>query len=165
MILRRTSSIKTTSITPYKHNRHTNVGTINSYYHDLRWQTEPQSSLNTSQRTSQVVLVVKILPARRHKRGSFHSCVGRPTARGKWHLLQGSCLKTHMDESSLVGCSPRAHKESDMTEQLNTHTLSLTHTHSLSHTHTHTHTLSLTYTRVNLSQHSINSIGNYQETN
>ena len=40
--------------------------------------------------------------------------------------------KSH-GQRSLVGYSPRGHKESDTTEQLNTHT----------HTHTHTHELHL----------------------
>ena len=35
--------------------------------------------------------------------------------------LQYSCLENSHGQRSLVGYSPRAHKESDMTEQLSTH--------------------------------------------
>ena len=95
---------------------------------------------------SQVVLVVKTLPASAEDTRDAGSVPGwgRSTGGGKWHLLQYSCLKNYMDRSP-VGCSPWSCRESNVTEQLNTHSL----------THTHPHT------RVNLSQHSINSIGNY----
>ena len=104
--------MKTISITPYEHKRHANVGTINSYHHDLRWQTEAETSLNISQRTPQAVLVVKALPATAEdtrEAGSIPAW-GRPTGGGKWHLLQDSCLQNHMDERSLVGCSPRGRR-------------------------------------------------------
>ena len=47
--------------------------------------------------------------------------------------LQYSCLENPQRQSSLMGCSPRGHKDLDTTEQLSMHT----HTH----THTHTHVL------------------------
>ena len=60
MILRRTSSVKTISITQYRHNRHTDVGllTATAAIHDGK---QPHTSLNMSQRTSQVVLLLLLL--------------------------------------------------------------------------------------------------------
>ena len=46
--------------------------------------------------------------------------------------------KSH-GQRSLAGYSPWSHKESDMTEQLNTHTCACARAQT--HTHTHTHTV------------------------
>ena len=45
----------------------------------------------------------------------------RSLGEGNGNPLQYSCLKNPMDRG-LVGCSPKGHKESDMTEQLSRHT-------------------------------------------
>ena len=50
---------------------------------------------------------------------------GRFPGRGHGNPLQYSCLENSHGKRSLVGYSPWGHKESDMTERLNTHT----HTH------------------------------------
>ena len=66
-------------------------------------------------------------PCRRHR---FDPWVRKTPWRRKWQLtpvfLPG---KNPMDRGTGRGYSPWGHKESDMTEQLNTHT----------HTHTHTY--------------------------
>ena len=47
--------------------------------------------------------------------------LGRFSGRGHGNLLHYSCLENPHGQRSLVGCSPRVHKESDMTERLITH--------------------------------------------
>ena len=42
--------------------------------------------------------------------------LGRSPGEGSGNPLQYSCLENPMDRGSLVGYSPRGHKESDMTE-------------------------------------------------
>ena len=49
--------------------------------------------------------------------------LGRSPGGGHGNPLQDSCLENHHGQRSLVGYSPRGHKESDMT-------LQLTHTHT-----------------------------------
>ena len=44
--------------------------------------------------------------------------LGRSPGKGNGNPLQYSCLENSMDEGSLVGYSPRGHKESDMIERL-----------------------------------------------
>ena len=75
---------------------------------------------------SQVVLVVKNPPPcyrRKCKRHGFNPWVRKISSSRKWHhtpvFLPG---KSH-GQRSLAGYSPQGHKESDMTEQLSTHTL------------------------------------------
>ena len=46
---------------------------------------------------------------------------GDPPGGGNGNPLQYSCLENPMEQSSLVGCSPRGCKESDRTEQLSRH--------------------------------------------
>ena len=46
--------------------------------------------------------------------------LGRSPGGGHGNPLQYSCLKNPHGQRSLAGCSPRGHKESDMTEQLST---------------------------------------------
>ena len=52
----------------------------------------------------------------------LNSGSGRSTGVGNGNLLHDSCLENSMDRRSLVGYSSWGHKESDMTERLNTHT-------------------------------------------
>ena len=47
---------------------------------------------------------------------------GRSPGVGSGNLLQYSCLGNPVDKRSLVGFSPRGHKELDTTERLSTHT-------------------------------------------
>ena len=85
-----------------------------------------------------VVLIVKNLPtiAGDKREAALILKSRRSSGRGKWRRNKYSCLKNSMDKKSLVGYnswplagySPRHLKESDTTEQRNTHT----------HTHTHT---------------------------
>ena len=46
--------------------------------------------------------------------------LGRSPGGGHGHLLQYACLENPHGQRSLVGYSPRGHKESDTTEQLST---------------------------------------------
>ena len=79
-----------------------------------------------------VVLIVKNLPtiARDKREAAFILKSRRSSGRGKWRRNKYSCLKNSMDKKSLVGYnswplagySSRHLKESDMTEQRNTHT-------------------------------------------
>jgi len=68
--------------------------------------------------------------------GDLGSIPGLERCRGVGpdNSLQYSCLENPHRQRSLAGYNPWSCKESDMTEQLSTHTY--THTH----THTHTHT-------------------------
>ena len=58
-------------------------------------------------------------------------CLGRSLEGGHGNPLQYYCLEKPHGQRSLVGYTSCGRKESDTTEQLNTHT----------HTHTHTHGL------------------------
>ena len=49
--------------------------------------------------------------------------LGRTLGGGLGNPLLYSCLENPHGQRSLEGYSPRDHKESDMTEQLNTHTI------------------------------------------
>ena len=49
--------------------------------------------------------------------------LGRTLGGGLGNPLLYSCLENPHGQRSLEGYSPRGHKESDMTEQLNTHTI------------------------------------------
>ena len=79
-----------------------------------------------------VVLIVKNLPtiARDKREAAFILKSRRSSGRGKWRRNKYSCLKNSLDKKSLVGYnswplagySSRHLKESDMTEQRNTHT-------------------------------------------
>ena len=64
---------------------------------------------------------------RRCKRHRFDPWVGKIPWRRKWQPTPDSFLEKSHGQRSLASYSPWGHKESDMTEQLNTHT----------HTHTH----------------------------
>ena len=69
-------------------------------------------------RASQMVLVVKNLPANAgdvRDTGSTHGS-GRSSGGEHGNPLQYSCLENPPEQRSLVGYSPRSHKESDMTE-------------------------------------------------
>ena len=46
--------------------------------------------------------------------------LGRSPEGGHGNLLQYDCLENPHGQRSLVGCSPRGHKESNMIEQLST---------------------------------------------
>ena len=64
-----------------------------------------------------------------HCRGcGFDPWIGKIPWRRKWQPTPDSFLEKSHGQRSLASYSPWGHKESDMTEQLNTHT----------HTHTHT---------------------------
>ena len=52
--------------------------------------------------------------------------LGRSSGGGHGNPLQYSCLENPHGQRSLVGYSPRSHKESDKTEQLSTHMAGLT---------------------------------------
>ena len=67
---------------------------------------------------SQVVLVVKSLPANIGDAGDVHSILGsqRSPGEGNGNQLQFSCLENLMDKKSLVGCSLWGHRELDTTE-------------------------------------------------
>ena len=71
--------------------------------------------------TARVAQIVKNLS---HSAGNMCSIpgLGRSPGGGHGNPLQYSCLKNPHGQRSLVGCSPRGHKESDMTEQLSTAT-------------------------------------------
>ena len=77
------------------------------------------------------------------KKTQVQSWVGKIPWRREWLPTPVFKPGEFHGQRSLVGYSPWDHKESDMTEQLNTHT----HTHTESdmteqlntHTHTHTH--------------------------
>ena len=62
--------------------------------------------------------VVKNPPVNAGDRGSILG-LGRSSGEGNGNPLQYSCLGNPMDLRSLAGYSPWGHKESDMTEQLN----------------------------------------------
>ena len=59
-----------------------------------------------------------------YKAGDLGSIPGLGISPGRGHgnLLQYSCLENPHEQKSLAGYSPWSHKESDMTEQLSTHT-------------------------------------------
>ena len=67
---------------------------------------------------SQVVLVVKSLPANIGDAGDVRSILGsqRSPGEGNGNQLQFSCLENLMDKKSLVGCSLWGHRELDTTE-------------------------------------------------
>ena len=68
----------------------------------------------------------------RHKRCGFDPWVRKIPWRRKWQPTLVFFPEKSRGQRSLVGYSPRGHKESDITECMHTHT----------HTHTHTHKLS-----------------------
>ena len=53
---------------------------------------------------------------RRHKRYQFHPWVGKIPRRRAWQLTPVFFLGESYGQKSLVGCSPKSRKESDMTE-------------------------------------------------
>lgn len=69
-------------------------------------------------RDSQVALVVKNLPPSARDTGEGGSIPGGkdPLEEENGNPFQFSCLKNSMDKRSLVGSSPRSHKEMDMTD-------------------------------------------------
>ena len=69
--------------------------------------------------------------------GLFDPWAGKIPWRRKSQLIPVFLPGEFHEQRGLVGYSPWGHKESDMTEGLNTHT----HIHT--HTHTHTHTTSI----------------------
>ena len=71
---------------------------------------------------SQVVLVVKNLPANARATGAVGLILGlgRSPGAGNGNPLQCSCLENPQGQRSLVGYSPKGCKELDMTEQLST---------------------------------------------
>ena len=75
--------------------------------------------------SSQVVLVVKIPPASPGHVRDTGSTPGSGRSHGGGHgnPLQYSCLENPHEQRNLAGCSSWGCKESDMTEQLNTHTI------------------------------------------
>ena len=73
------------------------------------------------------ITIVKMLPmwhsgkesacqCRRHKRGRFNPWVGKIPWRRKWQPTPVFLLRESHGQRTLVGYSPRGHKESDMTE-------------------------------------------------
>ena len=56
-------------------------------------------------------------------RPGFDPWVGKTPWRRAWHPTPYSCLENPHGQRSLVGYSPWGHKESDVTEQLGTHTV------------------------------------------
>ena len=78
--------------------------------------------------------VVKNPPAVAGDTGSIPE-LERSPGEGHGNPLQYSCLEDPHGQTSLVGYSPQGHKESDMTMQLSTRSISaLTHEHSLPET-------------------------------
>ena len=73
-------------------------------------------------RASQVVLVVKKLPANAGDATDAGSIpgLGRSPGEGSDNPLQYFCLENPMDRVALVSCSPWGCKASDTTGQLNT---------------------------------------------
>ena len=61
----------------------------------------------------------------RHKRCEFDLWVRKIPWRRKWQPTPVFLLGESHGQRSLAGYSPRGRKESDMTEQLHTHTLKL----------------------------------------
>ena len=66
-------------------------------------------------------LVVKNLPANAADVGLIPG-LGRSSGVGNGNALQYPCLENSHGQRNLVGYNPWGHKESDMTEQLSTHT-------------------------------------------
>ena len=99
--------------------------------------------------TSQVALVVKNLPAK--ARDTRDACstpaLGRSPRGGKWQPISVFLPGKFHGQRNLEGCSPRAHKELDRTERLNTwHTqvkLLFRITHTLPPLHLHEEIFSL----------------------
>ena len=73
------------------------------------------SGKSKERRASQVALVVKNSPANSGDAGSTPG-LGRSPEGVHGNPLQYSSLEYHHGQRSLVGCSPRGHKESDTTE-------------------------------------------------
>ena len=82
------------------------------------------------------------------KRGRFYPCVRKIPWSRKWQPTPVFMPRKFHGQQRLVLYSPWGRRESDMTEQLNTHT----HTHTPTHTHTHTHTLTHLVSRLNEAQ-------------
>ena len=75
-------------------------------------------SLKSSKGASQMVLMVKNLPANAGdvKRCRFDSWVGKIPWKRAWQPTPVFLPEESHGQRSLVGYSPRGHKESDMTE-------------------------------------------------
>ena len=65
---------------------------------------------------------------RKHDRGVFSPWVGKIPWRKEWHTAPVFLPRKFHGQRSLLGYNPGGHKESDMTEQLSTHT---EHAHTL----------------------------------
>ena len=87
-----------------------------------------------------------VCQCRRHKRCRFDPWIRKIPWRRKWQPTPVFLPGKFHGQRSLAGYSPWSHKESDMAEQLNSHTHTHTHTHThvlymyYIHIHTHTHT-------------------------
>ena len=110
-------------------------GTVNQICRGKEGKLYSENSiLSPSSRASQVVLVVRNLPARAGDARNVGSILGlgRSPGEGNGNPLQYSCLKNHMDRG---GWWATVHGVTKSLTRLSTHT----HIHT--HTHTHTHTL------------------------